>query len=373
MSTELAARLAERIGRHGPISFEAFHEAALYDERDGFYSVARRAGRRGDFLTSPEIGPLFGAVVARALDRWWDELGRPDPYVVVDSGAGPGTLARAVLAALPRCAPALRYVLVERSAAQRALHLHGLPIVPAAEAFGAPHPDLDPDPVVAGRGPLVVSLGEPPVGPFVGVVLANELLDNLPFRLLVHDGGWREAYVNVVDANRFVELLVPATALPRGLPEDVALGARAPMQQSAANWLADALALVRRGRVVVFDYATSTEAMARVPWRQWLRTYRGHERGGHYLAQPGTQDITTEVALDQLAVVQEPDTVRTQSQWLAFYGIDELVEEGRRLWRERAHRADLESLRARSRVREAEALTDPVGLGGFAALEWVLD
>ena len=74
-----------------------------------------RAGRRGDFITSAEVGPLFGAVVARALDAWWDELGSPDPFVVVDAGAGVGTLARAVLAAGPACAAALRYVLVERS------------------------------------------------------------------------------------------------------------------------------------------------------------------------------------------------------------------------------------------------------------------
>ncbi len=81
---------------------------------------------------------MFGAVLARALDAWWDDLGRPDPYVVVEAGAGPGTLARSVLAAQPRCGPALRYVLVERSAAQRARHGDGLPLAPPAEAFTAP-------------------------------------------------------------------------------------------------------------------------------------------------------------------------------------------------------------------------------------------
>ena len=61
-----------------------------------------RAGRRGDFITSPEVGPLFGAVVARALDAWWAEAGEPDVFTVVEAGAGPGTLARSVLAAAPR-------------------------------------------------------------------------------------------------------------------------------------------------------------------------------------------------------------------------------------------------------------------------------
>src|SRR6059058_1406893 len=99
----LHARVVERIRRFGPISFTDYVELALYDPVDGFYASGGQAGRRGDFITSPEIGPLFGAVLARAIDAWWAELGQPDPFVVVEAGAGPGTLARAVLAERPRC------------------------------------------------------------------------------------------------------------------------------------------------------------------------------------------------------------------------------------------------------------------------------
>ena len=102
----VAARLRERIGRHGPVPFSEFMDIALYDPDGGFYATVGRAGRRGDFLTSPEVGPLFGAIVARALDTSWDAQGRPAPFVVVDAGAGPGTLARTVLAAAPFCTQA---------------------------------------------------------------------------------------------------------------------------------------------------------------------------------------------------------------------------------------------------------------------------
>src|SRR5690606_14879955 len=142
------------------------------------YTSGGRAGRRGDFITSPEIGPLFGAVVTRFLDAEWDRLGRPDPFTVVDAGAGPGTLARAVLAATPRCRGALRYLAVEVAAHQREQHPDG-----------------------------VTSLAEMPPDPFDGVVIANELLDNLPFRLAVHDGAWREAYVVTMPDGRLVEQL----------------------------------------------------------------------------------------------------------------------------------------------------------------------
>src|SRR3954470_24557624 len=163
--TPVAARLVERIARHGPLPYEAFVDAALYDPDGGFYASGGAAGRRGDFLTSPEVGPLFGAVVARALDEWWTGAGCPDPYVVVEAGAGSGTLARAVLAAAPGCAVALRYVLVERSASLRARHGEHLSLESPAFAF-APRPsgehEEDGEVVDPPSGPIVVSLGELP-------------------------------------------------------------------------------------------------------------------------------------------------------------------------------------------------------------------
>jgi hypothetical protein len=78
------------------------------------------------------------------------------------------------------------------------------------------------------------------------------------------------------------------------------------------------------------------------------------------------------VALDQLVRVRAPTAVRRQAEFLADHGIGALVDDARRRWHERAAVADLDSLAARSRVLEAEALLDPSGLGGFAAAEWEL-
>jgi SAM-dependent MidA family methyltransferase len=139
-------------------------------------------------------------------------------------------------------------------------------------------------------------------------------------------------------------------------------------------WVSDAVDRLGPGsRLVAIDYMTArTAALALRPWREWLRTYRGHERGGHYLGDAGQQDITSEVAIDQLvAHLGEPDAVRTQAQFLQRWGIDELVTEGRELWAAQAANPGLEAMRARSRVREAEALLDPAGLGSFTVLEWV--
>ncbi len=339
-------------------------EIALYDPEVGFYERGGVAGRRGDFLTSPEVGPLFGAVIARAIDAWWQELGEPDPYVVVDAGAGPGSLAVAVRAAQPRCAPALRYVLVERSVAQRARHAGHLEL--SAPAMTG-----------AGSGPQFVSLGELPSGPLTGVVLANELMDNLPFRLLRRRGdGWRAVHAVLdVDERSLVAEELPASAadaeLAGRLAPEAQEGDAIPVQEVAGDLLRRALGSLLRGRVVVLDYAATTAELAG-RGEEWLRTYRSHQRGGGPLEAVGEQDITAEVATDQLARVRLPDLDRSQAELLVAHGLEELVDEGRAIWRERAHLGDLEALRARSRITEAEALTDPSGLGAFRVLEWVV-
>ena len=318
-------------------------EIALYGEH-GFYATGGSAGRRGDFITSAEVGPLFGAVIARALDGWWHEMGEPEGFSVVEVGAGPGTLARSILAAAPECLAVGRYVAVEVSASQRARHPDG-----------------------------VESRADLPEGPITGVVLANELLDNLPFDLAVFDGAWREARV-AADGDRFVEVLAPMADVPAFLPAKATHGARAPIQRAAQRWLADTMSRLATGRVLLFDYCTPlTLAAVMSPWREWLRTYAHHERGGHYLLNPGTQDITTQVMLDQLESVATPESIRTQTQFLQLWGIDELVDEGRRAWEANAARPDLAAMKMRSRISEAEALLDPAGLGGFSALTFRID
>jgi SAM-dependent MidA family methyltransferase len=323
----------------GAIPFNQFMQISLYGE-NGFYTNSGKAGRRGgDFITSPEVGPLFGTVIARYLDECWQKLGSPTKFDVVECGAGPGTLARSILAAKPRCLQALNYVAVEVSAAQRTLHPKG---VESRETM--------PDHAIN------------------GVILANELLDNLPFRLFVFDGAWLEAFVAQTPDGAFVEVLHKPSALPAVLPQTAALGSRVPIQDAACAWINNALSLIERGSLLLFDYCTDTTAeVAAMPWREWLRTYKDHERGGHYLLAPGSQDITAQVVLDQLP---SGFKTMTQAQFLQQWGIDELVLEGNAYWAELSGAPDVAAIKMRSRAMEAQSLLAPGGLGGFTALEW---
>lgn len=317
-------------------------------------------------------------MLARALDAWWEELGAPDPFVVVESAAGVGTLAKAVLSSKPACATALRYLMVERSERLRERQPSVLPIEPAATVLGPMAPsdedDFEGAAALPGGGPRVASLGELPVGPFTGVVLANELLDNLPFSLLERTAsGWSEVRVTEVE-DGFGEVLTPAEArgaeLASHLVPDAAVGARIPLQTAAVDWLRAALRTLSTGRVVLVDYAATTPDLAGRPQAEWLRTYRAGGPGSSPLDAPGSQDLTVEVCVDQLARAQAPALDRPQSEFLAQHGIDDLRDAARAAWRAAAARPDLEAIKARSRVDEAAALTDPSGLGAFRVLEW---
>lgn len=306
-------------------SFADYMEQCLYHPTTGFYTSGQgAAGRKGgDFITSPEVGPLFGAVIARAIDQWWDEAGQPDRWVVIDLGAGPGALGRSLEIAEPQC----RSVWELRS--------HDRQDGPVA-------PEVD-----------------------GAVVIANELLDNIPFDIGVRRAGVdHRLVVDGVPPGHDTDWEPLASPVAVDVPDDRPF----PIQTQAADLVRD---LIERGarRVVAFDYAEPT-TRALAERGGWLRTYRQHQRGEDPFVEPGAWDITADVAIDQLPT---PDVIRSQADFLLANGIDDLVEEGRRVWTERAARPDLLAMRMRSRVREAEALLDPNGLGAFACVEWAGD
>jgi SAM-dependent MidA family methyltransferase len=190
----------------------------------------------------------------------------------------------------------------------------------------------------------------------------------MPFRLFVFDGTWMEAFVAQTPDGVFVEVLHKPSALPAVLPQNAALGSRVPIQDAAFAWVSNALSLIERGSLLMFDYCTDTTAeVAAMPWREWLRTYKDHERGGHYLLEPGSQDVTAQVVLDQPPA---GFVAMSQAKFLQQWGIDELVLEGNAYWESLTGAPDVAAIKMRSRATEAQSLLALDGLGGFTALEW---
>ena len=265
--------------------FDHFVEEALYGQH-GFYSTGQRAGSEGaDFITSPETSTLFGACIAEYLDRVWQELECPNPFVVIEAGSGPGTLCRDVFLSVQDCPDAIRYVMVERSDPQREIAFKEV----TTRCF------IDQQEV-----PIAV-LQDLPAGSFTGVVLANELLDNLPPRVMKKTAkGWLELHVEQ-GTEAWQATPTEAQTMASAIAPKAESGTCLPLQLKAAVWINRALATLERGRLLVFDYGVeNSETFTQRPMGEWLRTYRNHQRSGSPYQEPGSRDITCDVAFDQL-------------------------------------------------------------------------
>jgi len=188
MAASLSDELRDRIGSQGPLTFAEFMRLALYHPTQGYYAT-RVPGHGTDYRTSPTVGPWFGRLVARELERMWEALDRPDPFWVIEVGAGQGDLAAGAMEAAGPLWDALRWRFVEQFERVQDWQRRRLGSAADKAAWSS-------------------RLGEPPA--VAGCVLGNEVLDNFPVHLLevTAPGCTEEVYVDT-SANGFVECLGP--------------------------------------------------------------------------------------------------------------------------------------------------------------------
>jgi SAM-dependent MidA family methyltransferase len=342
--------LIDRIEREGPLPFDEFMRVALYDPDGGYFATGPlRSVKDGDFLTSPEVSPLFGETIARFADAEAERI-EAETVDVIEAGAGSGTLLRPLLDALEWSA---RVWGVEVSAAAR-------------QALAATVPEVT----------VVDELGVVPAGRR-GVILANELLDNLPAALAVrHRSGWQERRVGS-DGEALTYVDVEARPEVAEWAErfagPVEVGGIVEVQIEAGVWIVEALGLLGEGAVLVLDYGETAEGLAPRRAEGTIRTYRGHHLGPDPLVEPGATDITMDVNFTALeAVAREAGAevaVTTQADFLTDWGlrdrITRLREEELRLAREGDPMERLEVRHART---GGETLLHPRGLGDFRVL-----
>ncbi len=325
-SMEVSRRLGELIRDEieaggGQISFVRYMELALYAPGLGYYSAgARKFGAEGDFVTAPEISPLFARCVACQCAQVLQALGGGD---MLEAGAGSGVLACDVLQELERldCLPR-HYLILELSAELRARQQ-------ALIQQRIPH-----------LSRRVVWLDAfPPTG-FRGVMFANELLDAMPVhRFRLEDDGaselhvtwrnpgftWRTGALSSAELNERVGALRAACDLAPGFVGEASLNARA--------WVHSAAALLEAGLILLIDYGFPRRELYH-PQRSsgtLLCHYRHRAHADPFL-YPGLQDITTHVDFTSVAEAAHEAGLcvagyTTQAHFLLSCGLAEMAAE----------------------------------------------
>jgi SAM-dependent MidA family methyltransferase len=264
--TPVERLVRERAARQGPLSFAEVMELALYHPEHGYYTNLRGFGADGDFITSPELDPAFGQLVARQAIDLWSFLDRPRRFRMLEFGAGSGALAQALL----RHVPGAAYAIDEPSPSLRAVQRARLGDLPPLD--GPPH-----------------------------LVIANEVLDALPVhRVTVRAGALRELRVDAdlhwVECDAQPPLVAYFEKLGLSPPE----GALTEVNLGLEPWVRQLAGRLERGMALILDYGYPAEAFyART--QGTLLTYYRHTLGSDPLVRLGEQDISVNVDFTTLA------------------------------------------------------------------------
>jgi NADH dehydrogenase [ubiquinone] 1 alpha subcomplex assembly factor 7 len=280
--TPLAIRIARQIAASGPITVADYMARVLTDPRHGYYMAGDPFGRRGDFITAPEISQMFGELIGLWCVDTWQRLGAPERLLLVELGPGRGTLMADALRAaglMPDFLAAMQLHLVEISPALRARQ---------AEALRGVAVDWRDD------------LADLPEGPML--LIANEFFDALPIRQLERTAaGWCERLVALDQAGR-LEFALSAPSAACGLLVPEALRAAPPgsaieISPAALNMATEIARRVAAhgGGALIIDYGRGESAPGRS--LQAVRRHRSHA----VLDDPGSADLTAHVDFAALA------------------------------------------------------------------------
>lgn len=326
---QLVAAIASEIGRNGAIPFARFMELALYHPQFGYYMRppdpgTERIGWNGDFYTSADVHPVLGQALARQAVQVDALLGHPDPFMIVEMGAGKGLLAKHVLSNCQLASNALdrrlRYVLIECSPAMRVLQQQQL------------KPWLRPS------GPVswledVTSLAP---GSITGMMFSNELPDAFPVhRVQKVDGVLREIFVDVRDG-RFVECVEDVstpeiTDYFRRLHIELPDGYRTEVNLRAPVWIRRVGESMNRGVVITIDYGHSADDLyGEERSKGTLLCYRSQLASEDPFVRVGLQDMTAHVDFTTLATVGEEAGLSVtgftnQMSFLMGLGVEEMI------------------------------------------------
>jgi SAM-dependent MidA family methyltransferase len=352
----------------GRISFAEFMELALYHPQGGYYSSKDAIlGFEGDFVTSAHLGHDFGELLATQFAEMWAHLERPNPFVLVEMGAGQGLIAADVLGSLqnhfPDCFAALNYQIAEKSDRMRAIQADRL----------SPW---------AGRV-VWVDLDTLPDDSITGCLFSNELVDALPVhQVAIAESGLQEVYVTLTDnPGSPVREVVDAPSTPRladyfafiGIDlsdPQYAPGYRTEVHLAALDWMKTVAAKLHRGYVLTVDYGyPASRYYSRARNQGTLQCYYQHAHHDNPYSHLGHQDITAHVNFTALERQGEHCGLETlgatqQGMFLMALGLGDRLAALGQIQASDPTTVNL-AIQRRDRLHQ---LINPMGLGNFVVL-----
>lgn len=290
------------------IDFEQYMDMALYEPGLGYYAAgAIKLGQQGDFVTAPELTPLFGRFVARQIGPALASLERPK---LLELGPGSGALAEAILGELSELGqPIEEYWLLE----------------PSPDLAERQARRLEP------WQQITTWLDGPPAQPFEGIVIANEVVDALPVtRFQVVDDQVRSVGVAWNEGLYWRGNDAAAAPDHRELPPlvDGYVSESCPRLEA---WLAAVTAPLQRGAMLCIDYGLPASSYYHPdhPGGRLVCHYR-HRRHEDPFWWPGLCDISAWVDFSALARAGQRAGLElagftTQAQWLVEGGLEQLL------------------------------------------------
>jgi SAM-dependent MidA family methyltransferase len=303
----------------GAIPFDRFMEMALYAPGLGYYVAgSRKFGEQGDFITAPEVSPLFAQCLARQTVPVLAEIEAGD---VLEFGAGSGQLAADLLAELEQLGRLPHsYKILELSPELRTRQRETL-------ENRVPH-----------LLPRVNWLETMPNG-FRGVVIANELLDAMPVsRFRINDGGIEECFVICEEdglQERFDSPVTPGLeSAVKAIYEtcgDLPFGYISEINLRQSAWISTLAKAMDLGVAILIDYGYSrAEYYHSQRNRGTLMCHYRHRAHSDPFRWVGVQDITSQVDFTALARDAVESGFRlggytTQAHFLIANGLDALL------------------------------------------------
>lgn len=280
----LQAKLAEQ-----DLPFVEFMHHALYAPCEGYYSSGlQKLGKQGDFVTAPELTPLFGKTLANQCQQIMMTLKSPS---ILEFGAGTGALCVALLEQLEalHCLPEAYYIL-EVSADLRARQQE---LVKQA----IPH-----------LADKVIWLDNWPQNPFTGVVLANEVLDAMPVHRFMHtEQGILESFVHLNEQQQLSEVFKPCDnqRLLDYIQDRLDLESTPYLSEVNLfidDWIKNIYGMMQQGVVLLIDYGFPRHEYYHPDRSQGtLMCHYQHRSHAEPLLHPGEQDITAHVDFTHVA------------------------------------------------------------------------